>query len=470
MAMKHEKSKQPSSIAALARWINSIDAQSIPPRVLEQAKLIVLDSIGCAILGRGEETSHSLLAMTSGLGGAESCTIVGAARRTSPLNAILANGGLVRVLDLNDYIGGLGDGAPEIGGHPSDNVPVALAFGELCKASGKDVLAAIVIGYEIFGRLKRLMNPLGVWDEVSISGIVAPAIAGRLMKLDDDRLAHAIALGAIRAATPGIVRGGHLSAAKSIANALVAQSGAQAALMAAHGVTGPLAALDSPRGVHELFAQGDVLAALTAPIPDTPYIMRSSVKTYPCLATGQSAVTAGLKMHALIGGNVDRLAKIDVVMADYPMVKRQQADPARIKPQSREAADHSFNFLAAVSMIDGVFGLAQYENERWLDPKVVALMDRLNLTNDPDWGARAPGSYPCAIRAVDRDGREHRVDVPYPPGFAKDGLSQSDVVAKFVELSAASLPTQQRTAIVDASLVLQDAATLDGLMALLRFG
>ena len=99
MAMKHEKSKQPSSIAALARWINSIDAQSIPPRVLEQAKLIVLDSIGCAILGRGEETSHSLLAMTSGLGGAESCTIVGAARRTSPLNAILANGGLVRVLE-----------------------------------------------------------------------------------------------------------------------------------------------------------------------------------------------------------------------------------------------------------------------------------------------------------------------------------------------------------------------------------
>ena len=65
--MKHEKSKQPSSIAALARWINSIDAQSIPPRVLEQAKLIVLDSIGCAILGRGEETSHSLLAMTSGV-------------------------------------------------------------------------------------------------------------------------------------------------------------------------------------------------------------------------------------------------------------------------------------------------------------------------------------------------------------------------------------------------------------------
>ncbi len=468
--MKHEKSKEPGSIATLARWIKSVDSAAIPSRAIEQAKLIVLDTIGCGVLGRGEETSHALLALAAELGGAETCTIIGEKRRSSPLHAVLTNGCLVRVLDLNDYIGGGSSGGPEIGGHPSDNVPVALAIGEARGCSGSDVLAAIVIGYEVFGRLKRLMNPVGVWDEVSISGIVAPAIAGRLMGLDETTLAHALALGATRAATPAIVRGGHISAAKSIANALVAQAGVQGALLAAHGVTGPLAVLDAPRGVRELFAQGDAIATLSAPMPDDPYIMRSSVKTYPCLATGQSAVAAALKLHAMIGGHVDRLTKIEVSMSDYPIVKRQQQDPARIKPQSREAADHSFNFLTAVTLIDGRFGLEQYDNVRWLDPKVIALMDRLELTNDPSWADRAQGSYPCGLRAIDRDGRELVADVPYPPGFARDGLTAAEVISKFHAITASHLSETARERIVAAAQTLDRAASLDSLMAELRFG
>src|SRR6202000_1697648 len=138
---------------------------------------------------------------------------------------------------------------PESGGHPSDNVPVALAVGEWKKSSGAEILASIVLGYEIFGRLKTLMDPVGTWDEVTISGLVAPAMAARLMRLDETQFAHALALGAARAATPAIVRGGHISAAKSIANALVAQSGVQGVLLAAHGATGPLAVLDAARSL-----------------------------------------------------------------------------------------------------------------------------------------------------------------------------------------------------------------------------
>ena len=77
------------------------------------------------------------------------------------------------------------------------------------------------------------------WDGVTVSGLVAPAMAGRLMGLDRRRLAHAIALSGARAATSTAVRFGDISAAKSIANALVAQNGVQATLLAEHGITGP---------------------------------------------------------------------------------------------------------------------------------------------------------------------------------------------------------------------------------------
>ena len=466
--MAKEATSAGGSIEAMAQWLRATPNDSIPIEAIEQAKLLVLDTIGCGLAGLNEEVSHSVLSLVDEIGGREQCTIIGRARKASTLAAILANGSLVRVLDLNDYIGGTAGGGPEIGGHPSDNIPVALALGEARRRSGADVLASIVLGYEIFGRLKGLMDPVGTWDEVTISGLVAPAIAGRLMQLDEEKLAHALSLGAARAATPAIVRGGHISAAKSIANALVAQSGVQGALLAAHGATGPLGVLDANRSLHELFSRGDIAPALSAPLPEQPYILRSNVKMYPCLATGQSAVAAALKLHAMIGGASARLHRIEVAMADYPIVGRQQKDPERVRPRSREAADHSFNFLVAVTLIDGAFGLPQYENDRWLDPEVVALMERLVMTSDATWSTRAPGSYPCALRAWDESGKEYLAEIPYPPGFAHGRLDTAIVIDKFHALAHDYLPAATRERIVAAALDLDRAPSIAEFMDALR--
>ena len=81
--------------------------------------------------------------------------MIGSTAKTSLANAVLANGLLIRVLDFNDYVIEP-DGS--IGGHPSDNIPVALAAGEFDNRSGLDVLAAIVIGYELYGRCKSFLE------------------------------------------------------------------------------------------------------------------------------------------------------------------------------------------------------------------------------------------------------------------------------------------------------------------------
>jgi 2-methylcitrate dehydratase len=371
------------------------------------------------------------------------------------------------VLDLSDYVVGSGKHGPEIGGHPSDNIPVALAAGEARRRSGLDVLAAIAVGYELYGRFKGLMDRSGPWDGVSLSGFVAPAIAGRLMGLDAGRLAHALALGGARCATPAIVRRGGISAAKSISNALVAQSAVEATLLAERGVTGPLAILEHPRGLRSVFPNGDIEATMTAAFPSHSYIMRSNVKAYPCLATGQAAVAAALELHGAVAAKLDGLRRIDVVMADYPFVRDQQADPGRVHPQSREAADHSFQFLVAVALADGTFGPAQFENERWLDPRLVALMGKIVTSTDAALNRRAPGTYPCAVRVVDGDGREHAAEVLFPPGYSHGGIAESDVVAKF-DAIAATLDRARRERIVSAVLEFDRAPDTDALTAALR--
>ncbi|HEY4265696.1 MAG TPA: MmgE/PrpD family protein, partial [Micropepsaceae bacterium] len=263
------------------------------------------------------------------------------------------------------------------------------------------------------------------------------------------RLAHALALGASRAAVPAIVRTGHISAAKSIANALIAQSGVQAALFAEAGLTGPSAILDDPRGLRELFAQ-DRLSILTAPMAGDGAIMRSHVKAYPCINTGQSAIAAALKLHAMLDGPAEDLDRIEIVMADYPVIKRQQDDEGRTRPQSREAADHSFPFLVAVTLIDGAFGIAQFDRERWRDPRVNALMEKIIMRRDPEWTMRAPGSFPCMLYAQTRRGRAFTSEVSYPPGFSKDGIGETPAIEKFHAVTAPHLRESARSQIVDA--------------------
>ena len=136
---------------------------------------------------------------------------------------------------------------------------------------------------------------------------------------------------------------------------------------------------------------------------------------------------------------MDGLSGFKLVIPDTPGLRRQKDDPGRIKPTSREAADHSFNFLAAVALIDGAFGLAQFDGERWNDPQVCALMARLEIVNDSAWNSRAPDSYPCSLQVRTEDGREQVVDVPYPPGFSRGRLDAGTVIEKFDALTAPHL-------------------------------
>ena len=453
---------QVNTIGLLAQAICAADTGSVSPAAIEQAKLLLLDTIGCGFAGRAEPAAQAVLNTISELQGP--CAVIGQTARTSMMGAVLANGVLVRVLDLNDYIIGEAHGEPESGGHPSDNIPVALAAGAARKRSGRETLAAIALGYELYARLQHAMDRAGPWDGVTVSGLVAPAIAGRLMGLSEPRMAHAVALGAARAATPSIVRTGDISAAKSLSNALVAQSGLQAAMLAEHGATGPIAILDDARGLRDLLVHLDA-RVLCAPFLSDGAIMRAHVKAYPCINTGQSAVAAALKLHAMLGSKAASLARIEVTMADYNVTKRHQDDPERRQPASREAADHSFPFVVAVALMDGRFGAAQFEHERWRDERVTALMERIVLRRDATWNARAPGSYPCSIRAIDAEGIEHRVEVAYPPGYSQAGLDANIVLDKFHGVTESILDRADRTRIVDTVMEFDQCPSAEALNA-----
>jgi 2-methylcitrate dehydratase len=451
------------AVTRLAAWLSALRAEDVPQRAIERAKLLLLDTLGCGFAALDDGCARAVLATLDALGEKPQCTVLGHPRGMGAPSAVLANGTLIRVLDLNDYVVGAHPQSGARGGHPSDNIPVALAAAELAPSSGRDLLASIVLAYEIYGRGKALMDANSIWDGISISGLVAPAVAGWLLRLPQHKLAHGIALGAARAATPVAVREGGISAAKNVANALIAQNGMQATLLAAQGVTGPLDLFEAERGLKAVFPRGPAGDILDASLPDDSFIMRSAVKVFPCFAGGQSAVAASIALHRLVGGNVDRLKTIRVALADLPIVRRWLADPGRIDPRSREAADHSLHFLIAVALNDGAFGLRQFDNARWNDENIRALMARLDITTDADLTHRAGDAYPCALHATGHDGRPYSVESLQPPGFSPHGLDTGTVLEKFTRLTEAYLGPDARNAVVDAVLGLDRATSCAGL-------
>lgn len=454
----------PGAVEQLAGWILAPRAEDIPAAAADQAKLLLLDAIGCGYAAFDEDGAQAVLATLKDMGGSPQCTVLGNATKTSAPNAVLVNGSLIRFLDLNDYVN---TKSGQIGGHPSDNIPVALAAAEISNVSGREAIAAIVIGYEIYGRLKELMDRNSDWDGVTVSGFVAPAMAGRLMRLDAVKLANALALSGARAITPLAVRHGNISGAKNVANALVAQNGMQATILARHGMTGPLDLFENKHGLKSVFPGLNWMEPLTTPLAANSYIMGCHIKAYPCLATGQGIVAAGLELHAQVKGDVDRLQRVRVAIADTPSLARQKDDPGRVDPQSREAADHSFNFLAAVALIDGRFGLAQYDNERWNDSRVRALMNRLEIVCDGSLNPRSPGGFPCAIHATAQDGKTYLVEVLDPPGFSRKGIDAKAVLDKFDSITANRLNQASRSRIVEAALNLDRAGTCADLVGAL---
>ncbi|MDX1483706.1 MAG: MmgE/PrpD family protein [Alphaproteobacteria bacterium] len=421
-----------SATERLARWVAGFDAGAAGKGARERLKLSVLDAIGCAVLGRASGITAPVTAAQADLGAKGPATIIGGADPASVTAAVLINGTLIRALDFNDHQAIDPNDGTRLGGHPSDVLAVALAVGEWQGRSGAEVLEAALMGYEIFGRAQKLLGRDHSWDHVTVHGLTAPAIAGRLMGLSEAAIADALSLGAAHATTPGAVRRGALSSAKFLAGPMVLAAGVTATMLAAHGASGPRTVFeDRLKGLGQaVYTKGDP-AALAAPMASRPMIEGVTIKAYPGLDTSQAPITAVIEAQAAHGGAVEDIAGVTLILTEHPMVRRQIEDVELKQPTNRETADHSLYYLAAAALVDSDVNEAQYAREFWRDARVKDLMKRITLETDAAWEKRAPGAFPCTARIATGSGAVFESSVAYAPGHARNPYAGEEVIAKF---------------------------------------
>lgn len=452
-------------ITDLARLIRNFDQDAIPAHVTERFKLSLLDAIGCAFQAQSSGVMNGVLAVLPALGTGGDCSVIGTGRRAAVADAVLVNGAAIHALDFNDHLALDPNDGAKLGGHPSDALAVALAVGEWRGNSGKEVLAAAILGYEVFGRFQKLLDRALSWDHVTAYGTVAPAIAGRLMRLDETALAHALAMGTAHGVTPGVVRRGRLSASKFLASAQVMQTATVSTLLAAEGVTGPLAVFEYPeKGLASQVFPGVDMTVLTRPVQGKLMVEGVTIKAYPSLDTSQAAIAAVLEAAKDLSVPASEIERVELRMIDHPGVRQQINDEDRRHPKSRETADHSFYFLAAAALLDGELTPRQFENERWTDPAIIDLMARIAITVDAGLADKAPSGFPAAVTLTARDGRNSEAQIDYAPGHALNPMGQEAVVGKFRRLVDGVVETGHQDAIIEMALGLETLETIDRLM------
>lgn len=441
----------------LAAFAHRLSFDDLPEEVVYEVKRRVIDSIGCALGAFDSEPPGIVREVAGTVQSRTPATILGTLQKSAPDMAAFANGTMIRYLDYNDtYLS-------KEPAHPSDNIAAALAVAEAEGCSGRDLITAILIGYEIQCRLcdAAALRTRG-WDHVTYGALSTALVAAKLMVLSESQMVHALGLAGVPNVALRQTRVGELSMWKGSAFANVARNGIFAALLARQGMTGPSPLFEGERG---FFRQ------LTGPfeLPSfgekgQPFkIMDTYIKFYPAEYHAQSAIEAALLLRTKF--SPEEISAVEVKTFDVA-VEIIGKDPEKWRPQSRETADHSLPYLVAVAFMDGEVGLGQFTDARIEDARLQLMIQKVTVTEDPELSKTYPEAMPNRIEVKTVYGEFHTLTVTYPKGHPKRPLSDQELEKKFMALAEPVLPAGQTRRLLDEIWRLDSIRTLDDLFTL----
>jgi 2-methylcitrate dehydratase len=430
--------------SGLAELVSAIGFNTLPEEVVSETKRRVLDALGCSFGGSHGEPSMIMRNVVADLGGKPESTVFGASDRTSCEKAALVNSTMLRYLDYMDSHAG-----PDAC-HPCFNIPPCLAVAERAGASGKDLIAAIVAGYEIQIRFQESCQ-IGSrgWFSGTYLEFSVPLAVGKLLGLDVNRLTHALAISATHANALSVNSGGSIPASKSVADAMVASTGILGALMAGAGMTGPTNILDRGGEFEKAVAGRIDRERLLAPLAELK-LMEVNTKWFNTVRTAQTAVTS---MFNLLQRHRFTWRDVDAVTLFLPTKEHVGHDgiwnsPSRLRPQNRDTANHSLVYSFAVAMVDGELGPEQYTDAKLSDPDVLSVIDRTTLQADASLDEHWPQAAVSRVALKAKNGQTFEETTLYPPGHHKNRVTDEQMQKKFTKLTSQALTKEQQDAII----------------------
>lgn len=420
----------PTLARRIARYACQISTDDIPEPVNACVRRRFIDSLACILGAYGAHPVKVAIAVAASTP-QPSSTVFGTGLRTTPELAAFANGIMVRFLDYNDgYMG-------REPGHPSDNIPACLALAEAEGATGKELIAAIVVAYEIQMGLQDAasLNKRG-WDHVNYVNVAMAATASRLMKLDEAQTEQAINIALSAHLATRQVRSGSLSDWKGCSAANAARNAIFAATLARHGMTGPAPVFEGEMGFFkQVTGEFDLDVESFGNRENGRFaILRSLTKTFPTNGELHTAVWAGIDLRSRIS-DVAAITAIHIETSEFN--SRVLADtPEKWRPRTRETADHSLPYNVARALLDGDITLASYAVEQIADPRAVELMGKTTVSESPALSKLFPRHLANRVTVTLASGEALTSERISGPGSLETPMTDGEFERKFRRMAA----------------------------------
>jgi len=408
----------------LARYVLNARYSDVPEPVRREARRSLLNWMGCAVGGARHEAVDRALAALMPLSGPAQATVLGRRERLDILHAALMNGISSHVFDFDDT-------HLKTIIHPAGPVAAAiLALSESRPVSGEDFMLAFILGVEVECRIGNAVYPAHYdigWHITGTAGVFgAAAAAGKLLGLDEEQLVWALGIAGTQSSGFREMFG---TMCKPFHPGRAAQNGLTAALLAEKGFTSSTRVLEAPRGfAHVMSAERD-LAQITEGLGRSFEIALNTYKPFACGIVIHPAIDGCIELrnaHGLTGEEIDRIdLRVDPLVLELT---------GKRSPQRGLEGKFSVYHSAAVAILHGRAGEAEYSDSCVRDPRVIALRDRVQAVAEA--GIREDEVY---VTITLKDGRALSMHVEHAIGSLERPMSDAQLEAKFRGLAEANL-------------------------------
>jgi 2-methylcitrate dehydratase PrpD len=413
-----------------------------PKEVIKKAKICILDAIGCGLGGYKTKIGYVVLGLVKEMSGKEESTLIGAGDKVPCATAAFANSTLINALDMDDTTFG----------HPGATIiPAALAVGESVGCSGKDLLTAIICGYEVEERITAAIQPsperfLKVWFIGTPQIFGATAVAAKLLGLDAFATASAFGIAGTFAPVPSerdvwSWKNRPLHWVKDDV-AFPALGGVLAALLSKRGFIGSRDVLDGDKSFY-LMAGSDRCDydRMTRGLGEIYEIMNVSFKKYPSCRRTHSSLDAIKNLMKANNLKPEDIEKITVEM--FAPIKDEFTD---YKPLNMIDAEFSLPYVVAMVVLGEKPGPNWFTEERMKSVEVLNLAKKVKI-NDQDEEAKKAllyeGKQIAKVEILTKNGRKYKERVEYARGDPHNPLTEAELNEKFVHLASFTLPEHQ---------------------------
>jgi 2-methylcitrate dehydratase PrpD len=451
----------PAAVADLtgrvARYMAAARQQALPPDVAREARHRILDTIAAMVSGAKLKPGEMAIRFARAQGGVPEASILTTNIKTSAVNAALVNGMFGHADETDDF-------EPVTKAHPGCAViPAALAMGERVGCSGRELLNASALGYDLCCRWLVALGPNHVRAthrsaEGVSSTIGAAAAAASMARLDEMGMRYALSYAVQQVSGVWSWERDleHVEKAFDFSG-MGARNGVTAAIMAQLGFTGVADVLEGEHNALEAHSAEPRPEEMARGLGTRFFVTETAIKTFSVGYPIQAALDAFLTLRRQHALTVERVERVTATLPD---------DGARIV-DDRSMPDVNLQYLIAVALIDGTVSFdASHSYERMKDPQILAAKSRVRLVADPSlMDPAAPRSARVDVQL--RDGRAVSHFTRHAPGTKENPLDTAGVNAKARSLMAPVLGTRRCETVIERVNDLEQISNVRDLAALL---